>query len=127
MTVDAMVARGITPESVGRAMDDGTLGAWVAEHQGTVVAFAMAESTEGRLFALFTHPSHAGQGHGSSLLKIAEDFLTQRGRSEIVLDTGAGTTAEQFYLRRGYEVTSRRDGDVFMKKTLSHCVLLTKD
>ena len=122
-----MAARGITPESVGRAMDDGTLGAWVAEYEGTVVAFAMAETTEGRLFALFTQPSHAGQGYGSSLLEIAEDFLAQQGRSEIVLDTGAGTTAEQFYLRRGYEVTSRGDGDVFMKKTLGPRVVLAKD
>ena len=108
-------------------MDDGTLGGWVAEHEGTVVAFGMAETTEGRLFALFTQPSHTGQGYGSSLLEIAEDFLAQHGRSEIVLDTGAGTVAEQFYLRRGYEVTSRRDGDVFLKKTLGRRVLLTKD
>jgi GNAT superfamily N-acetyltransferase len=118
LSVAEMAERGITPGSVGTAMDTGTLLAWVMECDEEIVAFAMADRETGKLFALFTAPAHEGKGHGTALLNVAEDALAAAGFATVELDTGESTRAAQFYARRGYIITGRGDGDLFMQKSL---------
>lgn len=123
LSVEEMAGRGITPEIILSAIDAGTLAAWVMESGNEIVAFVMADLLTGRVFALFTDPSHQGKGHGSALLSVAEHFLLERGQTTAILDTGEGTGAEGFYLRRGYEITQVEDGDVHMRKSLARTEL----
>lgn len=119
LSVEQMAERGITEATIAAAMRSGNIVAWISESLGNIAAFAMVEPATGKLFALFTDPSHAGYGHGEKLLMEAENHLRAAGCRNITLDTGEGTSAVGFYARRGFIVTAMRDGDVFMAKRIS--------
>lgn len=119
LSIEQMAERGITEASTAAALAAGTLLGWVVEEGKVIVAFAMAEPTQQKLFALFTQPGHEGLGYGTALLEIAEIALKDRGCGQVTLDTGTGTAAIAFYQRRGYKITEQRDGDTFMHKSLA--------
>ena len=118
LSVDELAARGITPGSIIADMKSGDLGCWVADHDGVIAAFAMANRREGKVWALFTEPQHEGRGHATALLARCEEWLKTQGITEAILDTGRGTRAVAFYMRRGWHVSGYADEDVLMKKTL---------
>ncbi|WP_373502826.1 N-acetyltransferase family protein [Aestuariivirga sp.] len=120
LSVEQMAAIGITPEGLIADMQAGDLGCWVAEAEGEVVGFSMADRRDGNVFALFVLPEHEGKGHGSALLDVCETWIKSHGIAEARLDTGAGTKAHAFYLRRGWRLTGEKAGhfaedDVFRK------------
>jgi hypothetical protein len=61
MSVEALARAGITPDSV-TAMLSGNGRAWVAEEDGGIVAFSMADACEATVFAMFVQPGHEGKG-----------------------------------------------------------------
>jgi GNAT superfamily N-acetyltransferase len=108
MSVEDLDARGITHETIALRMNNGNLGVWVAEDENLIVAFSMADKTDGNIFALFTLPGQEGKGYGNALLAECEIWLKQNGLPKANLDTARGTTAHRFYLKRGWiEVTSK--------------------
>lgn len=120
LSVAQMAAIGITPEGITADMEAGHLGCWVSEADGEIVGFSMADRRDGNVFALFVLPGHEGKGHGSALLEACEAWLKAKGLAEARLDTGAGTKAHAFYLRRGWRLTGEKAGhfaedDVFRK------------
>src|SRR6187551_3648466 len=68
LSVEDMAARGITLDRVIAELMSGKLGGWVAEEDGEIVAFSMADNSDGQLFALFTKPGHERKGYGEALL-----------------------------------------------------------
>lgn len=58
-----------------------------------------------------------GQGHGSTLLALAEEWFRQRGIRKCILTTD---TAPEFYKKQGYQreegICARNRDDVFVKK-----------
>ncbi|STQ89508.1 GNAT family N-acetyltransferase [Iodobacter fluviatilis] len=52
---------------------------------------------------LFVLREYRGQGVSSKLMKAAENFAFQLGRSLLVLDTEAGSDAELIYLHSGWK------------------------
>ena len=64
MSVAQMAERGITPDRVLADMAAGDLGAWVAEEDGEIVAFAMADRRDASIFALFTLPGKKAAASG---------------------------------------------------------------
>ena len=119
LSVAQMAARGITPESIIEDIKAGHLGAWVSEIDNRIVAFAMADKRNGNLFALFTHPDHEGQGHGSMLLNEAEAWLANQGCQQAILDTDRNARAVAFYVERGWQEYERDAKDIFMCKDLT--------
>jgi GNAT superfamily N-acetyltransferase len=99
-----MADRGITPERIIADLTCGRLGGWVAEDEGSIVAFAMAYGDDGQIFALFTLPGFERRGHGQRLLDEALAWLRDNGHSEAWLSTGRGTVAQSFYERRGWRI-----------------------
>jgi GNAT superfamily N-acetyltransferase len=80
----------------------------VVEDENLIVAFSMADKTDGNIFALITLPGQEGKGYGNALLAECEVWLKQNGLPKANLDTARGTTAHRFYLKRGWiEVTSK--------------------
>lgn len=75
---------------------------WVIEVDGEIVAFASGHKS-GNIWALFVHPDHEGQGHGTALHSVVVEWLWSQGHRRIWLTTGPGTRAQQFYLSRGWE------------------------
>lgn len=63
-------------------------------------------------------PDERGRGHGSALLRLAEDWLRTQGCSFVLLTTD---TAPEFYRRRGYRLQAgieARNRDAVYVRTL---------
>ncbi len=74
---------------------------WVAEVDGEIVGFAIGYLS-GEVWALFVHPDHEGQGHGSALHAVLVDWLRDNAPGRAWLRTGTGTRAERFYREHGW-------------------------
>jgi GNAT superfamily N-acetyltransferase len=70
LTLEQLERMGITPESVAASLHGRARG-WVAEKEGVVVAFAIADGETRSIFALFVAPGYEGRGLGSALLDRA--------------------------------------------------------
>ncbi len=81
---------------------------WVAEVNGRIVGFSIANCTAGAdqtgsIWALFVEPAFEGQGHGRRLHDAAVDWLWSCGRERLWLSTEADTRAERFYELSGWQ------------------------
>jgi len=75
---------------------------WVAEYNGKVVGFSMADREESIIWALFLLPEWERQGLGRLLLERAVDWLCLEGCASISLTTEPGSRAEGFYSHLGW-------------------------
>jgi GNAT superfamily N-acetyltransferase len=75
---------------------------WVIELQGTIVAFAVADSVSGSIWALFVEPGHERKGYGRQLHDVMVAWLWESGHHRLRLATEPGTRAERFYLEAGW-------------------------
>jgi GNAT superfamily N-acetyltransferase len=75
---------------------------WVIESEGEIVAFAVADSLTGNIWALFVDPDHERRGHGRRLLEAMTEWLWSRGLQQLSLTTAPGTRAESFYVAAGW-------------------------
>ncbi|WP_018151525.1 GNAT family N-acetyltransferase [Leeia oryzae] len=94
--------------SVGQALDKDQL-LWVIEEQGEylgTVQLARCQKQNGRHRAevqkLMVHSQARGRGLASRLMQQLEVHALTVGISLLVLDTLAGSDAEQFYQQRGW-------------------------
>jgi GNAT superfamily N-acetyltransferase len=94
-------ARGITNDAVAVSFDQTSRG-WVAEVDGDIVGFSIAEREQRTIFALFVQPGFDGLGIGTRLLKLATTWLFDDGPTPIWLTTGAQTRAAGFYRHCGW-------------------------
>jgi len=85
-------------------------GLWVAETEGRVVGSAqlsLSTRENGRHRAevqkLFVLRSHRGRGIATRLMAALEAAARRDGRTLLVLDTEAGSAAEAFYARHGWQ------------------------
>jgi GNAT superfamily N-acetyltransferase len=104
LSVDQLAERGITPESVAASFATSARG-WVAEQDGRVVGFAVADLATVSIFALFVLPEHERTGLGSRLLELAVERLQVEGRG-IWLTTARDSRALAFYQRRGWTIAA---------------------
>jgi len=94
---------GITHESIAEMLKD-SCKAWVADVDGKIVGFSMADKSNGRLYALYILPEWEGMGIGKQLLQEAEQWLWQHKLREIWLTTESRPTrALGFYKHLGWE------------------------
>lgn len=94
---------GVTPESLpGRLMNTGR--GWVAEIDGVIRAFAMADADKSTVFALFIEPEFEGQGIGRNLMYEAEKWLKEMGCETVWLETDRNprVRANGFYRHLGW-------------------------
>ncbi len=76
---------------------------WVAEVDGRIVGFAIADLSRFNVWALFVHPDHEKRGIGRALHdEMMRWFLAQPGVERVWLTTAPGTRAEAFYRRAGW-------------------------
>lgn len=121
MTLAALEAAGVTPDTVAATLRGGVGAAWIALQGERPLAFSMARADPGDLFALFVMPGSEGLGLGSRLLQRAETWLASRGIAEAWLLTGGEPElrAPGFYARRGWRVAGREpDGQIRFTKLL---------
>ena len=76
---------------------------WVVEENGEVVGFAVGDTRDGNIWALFVHPSHEGRGHGQRLHDAMVSWLWSQGLERLWLTTDPGTRAQAFYEAAGWQ------------------------
>jgi GNAT superfamily N-acetyltransferase len=118
LSVEQLAERGITEATIAARIQSGDLGAWVTTIESEITAFAMADKTNGNLFALFTHPDHEGKGCGDLLLNRCEEWLKQKGLERANLDSDHTSKAVAFYAKRGWIEYDRDEYEVYMSKRL---------
>lgn len=89
---------------------------WVAEVSPGVVGWGAIRVD--KLEGLYTDPTFAGRGIGTELLGLLEGLMRGRGIRQVRAE--ASSNAEEFYLRRGYELTEVRtpEGAQLIRKRL---------
>jgi GNAT superfamily N-acetyltransferase len=75
---------------------------WVIECRGNIIAFGVANSVTGSIWALFVDPGHEGLGYGRRLHDRMVTWLWQEGHEKIWLTTEANTRARRFYEAAGW-------------------------
>ncbi|HFK7186084.1 TPA: GNAT family N-acetyltransferase [Serratia odorifera] len=110
MTMAELAEYGITPESLPTMLSGDGQG-WVAEQDGKVVAFAMADAGDATIFALFVAPPFEGQGIGRGLMAAAEQWLRGRGCTQAWLETDSDSNvrANGFYRHLGWLASNKQE------------------
>src|SRR5688500_12821501 len=110
-TREGLNGAGITAESTAAYLTVYGRG-WVAEEDGRIVGFSVADARDASIWPLFVRPEYEGRGYGGLLLNAAVDWLFLQGKELVWLETGRETRAFAFYLKRGWVNTGiERRGD----------------
>ncbi len=91
----------VTPAHYHRYVEEPGV-SWVAELDGRLAGFGIADRSSRSLWALFVDPEHEGRGLGRALLARLTDCLFASGSGRINLSTEPGTRAERIYLASGW-------------------------
>jgi GNAT superfamily N-acetyltransferase len=75
---------------------------WVAELDGKIAGFAIADLVDNNIWALFVHPAYAVQGIGKTLHSIMLNWYFSQTTQTVWLGTAPNTRAEQFYRLQGW-------------------------
>lgn len=121
MSREELAALDITPETVGEMITGGDYIVPVALIGGKIAGFAMAQISEGYVFALFVSPEHEGKGLARALMLEVESGFVEHGVTEAWLFTGAekGIRAPGFYRHLGWvESGVMEDGQLKFCKAL---------
>lgn len=122
MSREELAVLNITPETVREMITGGDYIVPVALIEGKTAGFAMAQISEGYIFALFVSPEHEGKGLGRALMHKVESGLVKHGLIKTSLCTGSeeGIRAPGFYRHLGWvESGFMDDGQLKFCKTLT--------
>ncbi len=84
---------------------------WVAEHDGAIAGFAIADRARSSIWALFVDPDREGAGHGRALHRRMMDWLFAQGVATAWLTTDPGTRAERLYRAAGWSPAGLERGE----------------
>lgn len=100
----------VQPDDYRRLLAENGRG-WVAEAEGRIVGFAVADGTRGNIWALFVHPDFEGRGAGRMLHDTMMDWFFASGADSVWLSTDPGTRAEAFYRAAGWRPAGEYHGE----------------
>ncbi|MFB9864761.1 GNAT family N-acetyltransferase [Rufibacter immobilis] len=78
---------------------------WVCEIDSLIVGFAIADSKDNNIWALFLKPEVEGKGIGRQLHERMLDWYFSQGKEKVWLGTSPGIRAEKFYRKMGWTET----------------------
>jgi GNAT superfamily N-acetyltransferase len=108
----------VTPADYVRYVEEAGV-SWVAELDGRVAGFGIADRASRSLWALFVDPAFERRGAGRALLARLTDGLFESGTEPINLSTAPGTRAERLYLAAGWKkVGNLPTGEVWLSRAL---------
>lgn len=84
---------------------------WVAELDGRIAGFAVADLTRSNVWALFVDPEFEGRGVGRRLHDEMMDWFFAQDVERVWLSTDPGTRAEGFYRAAGWEPAGEYRGE----------------
>lgn len=98
----------ITEADYVTAIEDTGRG-WVVEIGDEIVGFAIGNSRDGTIWALFVDPDHEGRGYGRQLHDAAVGWLWSQGLRLVRLTTESGSRAQRFYEAAGWTYAGLTD------------------
>lgn len=112
-----LVSTVITEADTRRAIEETGRG-WVVVDGGDIVAFAIGNSRNGNIWALFVDPEHERRGYGRQLHNEMIAWLASQGVKDLWLTTEPGTRAERFYQRAGWKrIGVAEKGEIRFERT----------
>lgn len=116
LSLDQLAQIGVTPDAIRDAISQAPC-LWVAEVDGVVTGFSMADREDACVFAAFVLPEFEGHGLGRSLMEKAEAYLFEHHQT-IWLETAEASRASGFYRKLGWQpVEHLAQGDVRFEKS----------
>jgi ribosomal protein S18 acetylase RimI-like enzyme len=90
----------------------GVVRGWLVEDEGSVVAFAMGDRSNGEVQVVAVHPGYEGRGYGKAVLAAVVDWLVAEGHAEVWLYAARdpAVRATGFYRRLGWTPTGEVKG-----------------
>jgi GNAT superfamily N-acetyltransferase len=85
---------------------------WVAEVEGVIVGFGIADPQGHSIWALFIQPEWEGKGIGRELHRLMLDWYFSQTSEALWLTTDPGTRAEQFYRKAGWREIGMEKGEI---------------
>jgi GNAT superfamily N-acetyltransferase len=85
---------------------------WVAEVDGRIVGFAIADLQDHSIWALFVHPDFEGRGIGRALHDTMLNWYFSQTSETVWLSTDPGTRAEAFYKKAGWKAVGMKGNEV---------------
>ena len=82
---------------------------WVAERDGRVVGFAVADLVDSSVWALFVEPTAERRGVGRALHDTMMAWMFAEGADVVRLGTDPDTRAERFYRAAGWSRVGEMD------------------
>ena len=84
---------------------------WVAEVDGRMAGFAVADLARSNIWALFVDPEMEGRGAGRALHGVMMGWMFASGAAAVWLSTDPGTRAERFYVSSGWRYAGEEHGE----------------
>ncbi|MBC5774055.1 GNAT family N-acetyltransferase [Pontibacter sp. KCTC 32443] len=94
----------VTLEDYREMLEENGAG-WVCELDGIIVGFAIVDLTDANIWALFVDPDHDKKGIGRKLHDLMLNWSFDQNIDKLWLSTEAGTRAETFYRKAGWQQT----------------------
>lgn len=91
---------------------------WLCEIENEVAGFAIVDTTQNNIWALFVHPDYEKKGIGKRLQTIMLDWHFSQTRNTVWLSTAPNTRAEKFYTLTGWKhVGFTKNGEIKFEMT----------
>ncbi|MGE3757878.1 MAG: GNAT family N-acetyltransferase, partial [Pseudobdellovibrionaceae bacterium] len=100
-----LVSASIGEAEYRRALFDDGKG-WICIFQNKIVGFSCSRLKQQDVWALFIDSNHEGKGIGNYLMHLLENWMFEKGCSQIVLSTDPQTRAEKLYRKRNWKETA---------------------
>ena len=84
---------------------------WVAEFDGRIVGFAIADLSRANIWALFVDPPAEARGIGRALHDRMLEWMFAAGADSVWLTTTAGTRAERLYRAASWRYVGPERGE----------------
>ncbi len=119
MSLEELENIGVTEETISFAIEESHCG-WLCEFDDRVVGFAMGDFAEREMTVIALLPEYEKRGIGGKLLTKVEQWLKEKGCTEIWLttDIDKNLRAHGFYIKQGWEDWKIENDLQFMIKYL---------
>ena len=91
---------------------------WLCEVNNRIVGFAIIDSDQNNIWALFIHPEFERKGIGRRLHDLMLEWHFNQSKDKLWLGTAPDTRAEQVYKAAGWKAIGRREnGEIKFEMT----------
>ncbi|MNJ98055.1 Acetyltransferase (GNAT) family protein [compost metagenome] len=92
---------------------------WLCEINNEIVGFAIVDTMENNIWALFVNPDHDKKGIGKELHRLMMNWYFSQCEETVWLGTSPHTRAAEFYTRQGWTAVGMHGKEIKFEMTKS--------